>query len=93
MTTTNNTNYKVKSSKEIDFVIKNLWLFEKETIERVEEVNKQIDIEMSHKHFNHEFIPTDNNTTIFHPIDEEDYNDQNLTKDARKSAMTLDVKK
>ncbi|MEA2019203.1 MAG: hypothetical protein U9N59_12215, partial [Campylobacterota bacterium] len=70
--------------KNLSFIINNFWLFEIDTIQRIKEVEET----MSHEKFNYDYMNTSNNSTLFHPIDENEYNDLENSDIVRESAMT-----
>ncbi|MEA2017530.1 MAG: hypothetical protein U9N59_03695 [Campylobacterota bacterium] len=85
---TNPTNISDILDTELDFVLNNLWLFDNETIEKVDDINSEMDDEISHEHYNDEYAPNEDNTSYFHPIDEVEYNDPDATYESRRSQMT-----
>ena len=76
--------------KKFEFVIANLWLFSSDIVSRVNEVNNTIDKDRLNKNFNIEYTQ-DNNSTFFHPIDEESYNDSSNHNETKRSSMTLQM--
>lgn len=76
------------SKKEFDFTISNLWLFDADIIARVEEVNSAVSTDTRNKYFNPDYVPNSCNSSYFHPIDEEAYNDEDATYESRRNAMT-----
>lgn len=61
--------------KELEYVIANLYLFDESTLERVEYLNSYIVNERRNPHYVDDYVPNEHNSSYYHPIDEESYNE------------------
>jgi hypothetical protein len=72
----------------LDYVIDKLWLYESDTQEKYKKLKKQYVEYANDENFNRDFIPSSDNTSIYHPIDESEYNDESNRSEVREANMT-----
>jgi len=73
--------------KQLKLILSELWLLDEETIEKVAELKNGINQEKANEHFNIEHTDFVHNSTMFHPIDEAEFNDESNSKEARRQTM------
>jgi len=86
--TTNPTSHIKILEKKLNYVLKNKYLLEDEIVEKYDELQRQYDKYTNDENFNQEFIPTEHNTSLYHPIDESEYSDEENNDNVRESNMT-----
>jgi hypothetical protein len=72
----------------LDYVVDKLWLYESDTQEKYKKLKEQYEEYTNDENFNRDFIPSFDNTSIYHPIDESEYTDESNRSEVREANMT-----
>lgn len=73
---------------QLTFILSELWLLDKDTIEKVEEIESRVNEEMFNEHFNHEHVDFIKNSSDFHPLEAAEYDDDSNNEITRRKSMT-----
>ena len=76
--------------KQLKYVLENLFLFTEEIKSKVEELKQSMNKEKHHIYYDSDVTPTEDSSSLFHPIDEEAYYDaDNKNKQASMTTQMI----